>query len=204
MKTCKHCGATATVEHLVIHAGHCVMLQPNALGGGQYWDTSAGGGMGRLGKITGPTGITVGNGGGGSGAGGSGAGGGVGGNVAPPVGPLTDAQIIELAQATMKLSDHDESPSDEELIRFARQIADATTVELRVDIDAIRAHRDQLHVQYKFLIDDLQHARGVLMQQNALIERIERLNPDAGEIGAGMLASLVADAKRIINPPSPE
>lgn len=32
-----------------------------------------------------------------------------------------------------------------------------------------------------------------------LAQQVARLNPDAGEIGAGMLASLVADARRIVN-----
>lgn len=36
-----------------------------------------------------------------------------------------------------------------------------------------------------------------LIKALRLVDRVSRLNPDAGEIGAGMLASLVADARDI-------
>lgn len=48
------------------------------------------------------------------------------------------------------------------------------------------------------------HNRGMnTAKLTALAERVARLNPDCAEIGAGMLASLVADAKDALKPPPP-
>lgn len=44
----------------------------------------------------------------------------------------------------------------------------------------------------------LQDARKDVLTMAAFIERIARLNPDVGEIGPGMLASLVDDARQLI------
>lgn len=44
----------------------------------------------------------------------------------------------------------------------------------------------------------LQDARDDIMELHRLALRVANLNPDAGEIGAGMLADLVATARRII------
>lgn len=49
--------------------------------------------------------------------------------------------------------------------------------------------------QMKFFVTD---AKADIATMAALIERVAKLNPDAGEIGPGMLASLVADARGII------
>jgi len=43
----------------------------------------------------------------------------------------------------------------------------------------------------------LQDARADIMALHSLAQRVAALNPDAGEIGAGMLADLVATARRI-------
>lgn len=43
----------------------------------------------------------------------------------------------------------------------------------------------------------LQDARADIMALHSLAQRVANLNPDAGEIGAGMLADLVATARRI-------
>ena len=47
--------------------------------------------------------------------------------------------------------------------------------------------------QMQFFVADAKADIAVLAD---IVQRVARLNPDAGEIGAGMLASLVADAKR--------
>lgn len=47
----------------------------------------------------------------------------------------------------------------------------------------------------------LQAAKSDIIELYALVERVARLNPDAGEIGPGMLASLVEQACRITGEP---
>lgn len=44
----------------------------------------------------------------------------------------------------------------------------------------------------------IQDARDDIMELHRLTLRVANLNPDAGDIGAGMLADLVATARRII------
>ena len=44
----------------------------------------------------------------------------------------------------------------------------------------------------------LKDAKEDIAQLSALVERVARLNPNAGEIGAGMLANLILDAQEIL------
>lgn len=60
-----------------------------------------------------------------------------------------------------------------------------------MDPDAVAAGSN---AQCKHCIAD---ARYDIIELAAFIERVARLNRDAGEIGAGMLASLVDDARRL-------
>ena len=47
------------------------------------------------------------------------------------------------------------------------------------------------------LNDRVQKARAVVVELIALRDQVAKMNPDAGEIEAGMLAQLVSDARRI-------
>lgn len=49
--------------------------------------------------------------------------------------------------------------------------------------------------QSYYFADDAIHD---ILQLARLVQRVANLNPDAGEIGAGMLASLVSDAREIL------
>ena len=60
------------------------------------------------------------------------------------------------------------------------------------------AYRQSLPaIQFAF-----EDAKADILELFALADRVARLNPDAGEIGPGVLASLVEQARNLTNPPS--
>lgn len=82
-------------------------------------------------------------------------------------------------------------------IRFRATLPPGTKLYTGEHVDALRGQLQIANADYVLLWDTHRKLIQAEMIARALAERVARLNPAAGEIGPGMLASLVEDARRI-------